>query len=85
MKNKEETPMDTFVRKSKNMAFPLMVDDGGQYAAACGLTKLEYFTAKAMEGFCANPEFSRELGFEEIHNEALKVAKATLEALSNEE
>lgn len=53
-----------------------------------GLSKLEYFTAKAMEGLCANPSliyFSQDQGeyiVKDIKGLAKKIA---LEALSNEE
>jgi hypothetical protein len=47
-----------------------------------GLTKLEYFTAMAMQGLCAAPTFPPSA--DQLAENALTVAKSTLDALEKE-
>ena len=50
------------------------------------LSKLEYFTAMAMQGLCANSnnDIINAMSITVIANEAVNIAKTTLEALEKE-
>lgn len=49
-----------------------------------GLTKLELFAAMAMQGFCANPEFSNS-GSAVINELSIERSKALIAALEKEQ
>ena len=42
--NKEQKQIEQFTNYASDMAYPLFIDNGQQWVAACGLTKLEVFT-----------------------------------------
>jgi len=48
------------------------------------LTKLEYFTAMAMQGLLSNPSYNNIANTKNIANSSIVFAKATLEALEKE-
>jgi len=58
-------------------------DPDGSYTDSIGLTKLEYFTAAALTGICADPERGC-WPCKEIAKEAINQAKAALKLLEEE-
>jgi hypothetical protein len=79
---KSKDGFENFWGKAKEMAYPLFVDTGDKWAAACGLTKLEVFTMAAMQGILANPA-AVEMNLERVNVEAINQAEDMLKALAN--
>jgi hypothetical protein len=75
---------EKFLGKSNDMAYPLKVDNGQKWAAACGMTKTEAFTMAVLQGLCANPQID-DWNDEDYGISAVKRAKAALAALEKPE
>ncbi len=57
MENKEQKEqIQKFIEKSGNRAFPVFVDNGEQWAASLGLTKLEYAVIHNMPPLKLDPD-----------------------------
>lgn len=58
---------------------------GDQHFSPMGLTKLEEFSARAMQGISANPELASSYTYSELAEASVKQAKALIAALNLEE
>ena len=71
--------------KTKERAFPgSYTGNNGMPVWSDGMTLRDYFAAKAMQGFCANPEANRSWDVEEVSKWVYRQADAMLAAREQE-
>jgi len=62
-------------------AFPVFPETGAGHATAFrGMTLRDYFAAKAMQGYCSDPDYKKDCGQEDTAISAYKMADAMLKA-----
>lgn len=66
---------------AKSLAFPIFNSDGDYYDLSAGLTKREYFAAKALQGLLANPEFFHASDHRLLPKKAIEAADGLIDLL----
>jgi hypothetical protein len=61
-------------------AFPIVIDLGDGVKYQTGMTLRDYFAAKAMQGYCSDPDYKKDCGQEDTAISAYKMADAMLKA-----
>ena len=72
--------MTEFNKPTNPPAFPIVIDLGDGVKYQNGMTLRDYFAAKAMQGYCADPDYKKDCGQENTAIAAYRMADEMLKA-----